>query len=205
MHCTHAHHARTHSLSVADLRGARASPYAPKWSQFHAVFWKISQNRMLAPPSPRGLTPPPTGNPGFRLWLWKTFDRVNNTRMHSSRMRTTRGSSHPRGGLHQAPPRAGTHPWTRHPRGTRHPAGSRHPLWDQAAPPEQAPPGADPPPPLWTEFLTHPCPKLRLRAVINSLLGKKADKNFTSIRKGFRLHACLSHTKQPTFRKRKSM
>ena len=33
-----------------------------KFSQFHAVFRKIWQNHMLA--SPRGLAPPPTGNPG---------------------------------------------------------------------------------------------------------------------------------------------
>ena len=35
-----------------------ASPHlpGPKFSQFHAVFWKIWQNCMLAPP--------PTGNPG---------------------------------------------------------------------------------------------------------------------------------------------
>ena len=126
--------------------------------------------------------------------------------MHSSRMCTTRGSSHPRGGLHQAPPPPG-----------RHTPLDLAPPWNQAPPREQTPPlgpgsptGAGTPPeqtlpPLWTEFLTHPCPKLRLRAVINSLLGKKTDKNFTSLRKGFRLHAYLSHTKQPTFRKRKSM
>ena len=33
-------------------------------SQFHAIFSKIWQNRML-PPLPGGLAPPPTGNPGF--------------------------------------------------------------------------------------------------------------------------------------------
>ena len=36
-------------------------PHGPKFSQFHAVFWKIWQNRMLVPP---GLAPPPTENPG---------------------------------------------------------------------------------------------------------------------------------------------
>ena len=45
--------------AVADLRGA---PYSPKFSQFHAEFWKFWQNRMLAPPG--GLTPTLTGNPG---------------------------------------------------------------------------------------------------------------------------------------------
>ena len=34
-------------------------PYGPKFSQFHTVFRKIWQNRMLAPPPPRGLVPPP--------------------------------------------------------------------------------------------------------------------------------------------------
>ena len=38
------------------------APYGPKFFQFHAVLWKIWQNRMLA--APRGLAPPPTGNPG---------------------------------------------------------------------------------------------------------------------------------------------
>ena len=37
--------------------------YGPKFSQFHAVFGKILQNRMLAPP-PGGLASPPTRNPG---------------------------------------------------------------------------------------------------------------------------------------------
>ena len=45
--------------SVADLGGAPPGarpPHGPKFSQFHAVFRKIWQNHMLAPP--------PTGNPG---------------------------------------------------------------------------------------------------------------------------------------------
>ena len=37
-------------------------PYDPNFSQCHAVFRKIWQNHMLAPP--RGLAPPPTGNLG---------------------------------------------------------------------------------------------------------------------------------------------
>ena len=42
---------------------ARPLPlHGPKFSQYFAVFRKIWQNRMLAPP--RGLAPPPTGNPG---------------------------------------------------------------------------------------------------------------------------------------------
>ena len=34
------------------------------FSQFHAVFWKIRQYRMLAPPPPGGLVLHPTGNLG---------------------------------------------------------------------------------------------------------------------------------------------
>ena len=68
--------------TVADLRGAppaSAPPYgSPKFSQFHAVFRKIWQDRMLAPP--RGLAPPPAGNPGS----------APVTRKHSSRLRTAR-------------------------------------------------------------------------------------------------------------------
>ena len=41
--------------SLADL-GAPPPPYDPKLSQFHAVFWKFWQNRILART--------PTGNPG---------------------------------------------------------------------------------------------------------------------------------------------
>ena len=39
-------------------------PPGSKFFQFHAVFGKIWQNRMLAPPPPE-LAPPPRGNPGF--------------------------------------------------------------------------------------------------------------------------------------------
>ena len=45
------------SSTVADLRGARgthAPSWGPKFFQFHAVFGKIWQNRMLAPPPPPG-------------------------------------------------------------------------------------------------------------------------------------------------------
>ena len=57
----------TPRILVVDLGGAPgAPPYGPKCSKFHAVFRKIWQNHMLAPPSPppRGLAPPPMGNPG---------------------------------------------------------------------------------------------------------------------------------------------
>ena len=62
--------------------------------------------------------------------------------MHSSRMRTARSSSRPRGigggveGLHQAPS------WDQAPPQTRHPP------WDQARPPVSGTPP-------WTETLTH--------------------------------------------------
>ena len=39
----------------------RAPPPGPKFFPFHAFFWKIWRNRMLAPP--RELAPPPRGNP----------------------------------------------------------------------------------------------------------------------------------------------
>ena len=52
--------------AVADLRGGGREgcvpPRGPKFFQFHAVFGKIWQNRMLAPPGE--LAPPPRGNPG---------------------------------------------------------------------------------------------------------------------------------------------
>ena len=40
----------------------RAPPWGSKFFQFHAVFGKIWQNRMLVPPGE--LAPPPQGNPG---------------------------------------------------------------------------------------------------------------------------------------------
>ena len=55
------------SRAVADLRGStRDAPPPPgsKFFQFHAVFGKCWQNRMLAPPPPGELVPPPWGNPG---------------------------------------------------------------------------------------------------------------------------------------------
>ena len=38
-------------------------PPGSKFFQFHAVLGEIWQNRMLAPPPPRELAPPPRGNP----------------------------------------------------------------------------------------------------------------------------------------------
>ena len=43
-------------------REGRAPPLGSKFFQFHAVFGKFWQNRMLAPPGE--LAPPPRGNPG---------------------------------------------------------------------------------------------------------------------------------------------
>ena len=54
------------TLTVADLHSkildAPPSPWGSKFFQFHAVFGKFWQNRMLAPPGE--LAPPPRGNPG---------------------------------------------------------------------------------------------------------------------------------------------
>ena len=61
------------SSTVADLRGARgthAPSWGPKFFQFHAVFGKIWQNRMLAPPPPGELALPPRGNPGSATGVW---------------------------------------------------------------------------------------------------------------------------------------
>ena len=50
-------------ISGGSKGGARDTPSrGPKFFQFHAVFGKIWQNRMLAPPGE--LAPPPRGNPG---------------------------------------------------------------------------------------------------------------------------------------------
>ena len=53
------------SGAVADLHSKildARPPRGSKFFQFHAVFGKIWQNRMLAPPWE--LAPPPRGNPG---------------------------------------------------------------------------------------------------------------------------------------------
>ena len=47
-------------------RGTRAPP-GPKFFQFHAVFGKIWQNRMLAPP--RGVGAPSSGKSWIRYWF----------------------------------------------------------------------------------------------------------------------------------------
>ena len=71
-------------LSVTDLRGARGTPpRMSKFFQFHAVFRKIWQNRMLAPPGE--LVPPPWGNLGSATAYICRYQ----TRMHSCRMYTT--------------------------------------------------------------------------------------------------------------------
>ena len=50
------------SKSLVDLKGGEGRPSGSKFFQFHAVFGKIWQNRMLVPPGE--LAPPPMGNPG---------------------------------------------------------------------------------------------------------------------------------------------
>ena len=48
---------------MVDLRGrVSLAPPGSKFFQFHAVFGKFWQNRMLSPPG--GLAPSPWGNPG---------------------------------------------------------------------------------------------------------------------------------------------
>ena len=54
-------------------------PYSPKFSQFHAVFGKIWQNHMLAPPG--GLAPPPMGNPGSTPAL-PSYSKLNSNSSH---------------------------------------------------------------------------------------------------------------------------
>ena len=51
-------------LSSCGSKGG-AAPYSPKCSQFHAIFSKIWQNRML-PPLPGGLEPPSYGESWIR-------------------------------------------------------------------------------------------------------------------------------------------
>ena len=60
------------TTAAADPRGAPLArttpplpsrPHGPKFFKFHAVFWKICEICMLAPPS-GGLAPPSTKNPG---------------------------------------------------------------------------------------------------------------------------------------------
>ena len=58
-------------FSVADLRGgagdARPPPPGSKFFQFHAVFGKIRQIRMLAPPW--GVGAPSSGKSWIRYWF----------------------------------------------------------------------------------------------------------------------------------------
>ena len=56
------------SLALADLGGTPGPPppYGPKFSQFHAAFGKVWQNRMLT-----SKPPPPHPREGWRLLLWR--------------------------------------------------------------------------------------------------------------------------------------
>ena len=56
------HNVQTEAIFRSKEVFSPSQPDGPKSSQFHALFWKIWQNRMLMPP--RGLVPPPLGNPG---------------------------------------------------------------------------------------------------------------------------------------------
>ena len=62
-------------VSVVDLGGREGRappppPWAPKFFRFHAVFGQIWQNRMLAPP-------PPRGNPGSSAVCVMLFMRAS--------------------------------------------------------------------------------------------------------------------------------
>ena len=70
--------------AVADLHSKLLDAPASKFFQFHAVFEKNWQNRMLAPSE--GLVPPPRGNPGSATgtgykqifhWFCKTIYDTN--------------------------------------------------------------------------------------------------------------------------------
>ena len=67
--------------------GRVPSPPGSKFFQFHAVFGKIWQNRILAPPGE--LAPPPRENPGSAFYLssllyvkydWKVFTEKKRAR-----------------------------------------------------------------------------------------------------------------------------
>ena len=76
--------------AVADPRGdapgARPLPHGPKFSQFHAVFRKIWQNHMLAPP-PTGnpVSAPVKGNLMPEFWVMTLrFQTIRSAKFHSS-------------------------------------------------------------------------------------------------------------------------
>ena len=69
---------------MADLGGAGGAggarpppPRAPKFFRFHAVFEKILQNRMLAPPW--GVGPPPRKNPGSAAEYYHKDSNLKNS------------------------------------------------------------------------------------------------------------------------------
>ena len=99
----------------------------------------------------------------YSRWTSLSGLKTRPTRMHSSRMRTARSSSHPGGGLHQA-----------------HPPPEQTPLHPGAVPlgadtpPSRHPPGPDHPPPLTESQMPVkilPCPNF----VVG---GNKAEFNF---------------------------
>ena len=125
-------------------------------------------------------------------WPKHYYQKFEQTRMHSSRMRTARCSSRLDGVSTRYPPGAGPHPPTldqapptgadpnqAHPPDQAHTPRSR-PSTDQAHPPprpgtpqEQTPPGPGTPPvDRHTPVNILPCPKLRLRAVIKAMFSQ---------------------------------
>ena len=83
---------KTQTRAVADLRGARGT-HAPspgsKFFQLHAVFKKIWQNRMLAPPGSwrpllgEILDPPLMGHPPLSKFQWRIQDFPEETHYFS--------------------------------------------------------------------------------------------------------------------------
>ena len=91
------------------------------------------------------------------------------TRMHSSRMRTTRSSSRPRGVSTRYPPGPGTPPPE-----TRHPPGTRHP--PEQTPPISGTPGTRHPPPV--NRMTNRCKNITLPQT--SFAGGNQQQNITA-------------------------
>ena len=99
---------------------------------------------------------------------WQYEEIFINTRMHSSRMRTARSSSHRGGGLHQAPswdqaPPQDQAPFQdQAPPWTRHPPRSRPPSPGTGTPPTRHPPEQEPPKPGTPRGQTHACKHITL-------------------------------------------
>ena len=91
------------SIISGGFRGAHPPPpHGPKFSRFHAVFWKIWQNCMLAPPPPRGLAHPPTGNPGSAPDNKQTLETADNPICYVQETRTRAGNSNSNWGVYSS-------------------------------------------------------------------------------------------------------